>query len=66
MKIELIPTISSLLQQDALSVSGDKKLIEKLSEHIAMMDYFIPSFSNRVDSDYFSAPFHRPKVPLLT
>ncbi|PKG58110.1 hypothetical protein [Shewanella sp. GutDb-MelDb] len=66
MKIELIPTISSLLQQDAISVSGDKQLIEKLSEQIAILTHFIPSFSNSTYPEPFLMLFHQPKIPLLT
>ncbi|MBQ4889292.1 hypothetical protein J8L86_05500 [Shewanella sp. MMG014] len=46
MNIELIPTVTSLLQQDAITVSGDRQLIEKLSEHMEMM-LRLPSFANR-------------------
>ncbi len=66
MKIELIPTISSLLQQDALSVSGDKQLIDKLSEQIAILTHFIPSFSNGSYPEPFLMLFHQPQIPLLT
>ena len=66
MKLELIPTITALLQQDAISIVGDRSLIDKLSEQIAMMIYFIPSFSNSTYPAPFLMLFHQPQIPLIT
>lgn len=39
MKMDLIPTVTSLLVQDAISISGDNDLIEKFSEHVLLYSF---------------------------
>ncbi|WP_338726004.1 hypothetical protein V8687_21155 [Shewanella baltica] len=39
MKMDLIPTVTSLLVQDAISISGDNDLIEKFTEHVYLHSF---------------------------
>lgn len=66
MKIELIPTVASLLQQGALSISGDNQLIEKFAEHISAMTDFVPSFADSLNSECIPRLFQQSQIPELS